>query len=99
MFKATLTLTRKDNSVLWEDPRRSIGAVLDVLSEAANRNISVAESFSPDVLTRKLVWSAPSEEVWDEFSQTFLLRGGKIDDSWYIENDITYEVTRENIDE
>lgn len=99
MFKVTLTMIRNDVSVLWEDPSLSIGNVIDVLTEAANRNISVAESFSKDNLTRQLIWSAPSEEVWDEFSQNFLLRGGKINDSWYVANNITYEITRENINE
>ena len=99
MFRVTLTLNRQDVSTMWEDPSRSIGIVLDVLAEAGKRNISVSETFSTDNLTRQLIWSAPSEEVWNEFSQNFILTDGEIDNSWYDANNITYQITRENINE
>lgn len=99
MFKVTLETTRKDTSVLWEDPSIDISKVFNVLMQASGYGIFVKESLSDDNLTRTLVWTAPSEEGWDEFSAKYILKDGKIDDSWFISNDITFTVTRENIDE
>lgn len=99
MFKVTLETTRKDTSVLWEDPSIDISKVFNVLVQASGYGIQVRESLSDDNLTRTLVWTAPSEEGWDEFSTKYILKDGKIDDSWFISNDITFTVTRENIDE
>lgn len=99
MFKVTLETTRKDTSILWEDPSTDMSKVFNVLAQAARCKIYVRESLSDDNLTRTLIWTAPSEEEWDEFSSQYILKDGKIDDSWFISNDITFTVTRENIDE
>ncbi len=99
MFKVTLATTRENTTVLWQDPTQNYDRLFDVLSEAAKRNITAVELFSSDNLTRKIVWTSPSEEVWNEFSTKFLLKDGKIDDDWFLQNNITYTITRENIDD
>lgn len=99
MFKVTLETTRENTTILWEDPTQNNTQLFDILSQAARRNITAVELFSGDRLTRKIIWTAPSEEVWHEFSSKFLLKDGEIDDTWFRENNINYTITRENIDE
>ncbi len=98
MFKSTLTVTRPNTSILWSDPQEEED-IYRILTEAAKRNITAVQLFSPDLLTMNLIWSAPSEEIWNEFSHNFLRKNGEIDDSWYNSNEMTYKITKENIDE
>ncbi len=97
MYKVTFTLTRPNTTVLWQDPA-SEEDVYEILFEAAKRNITADQNFSADGLTMNIFWTAPSEEVWDEFSLKFLRKNGEIDDTWYNANGITYNITKEYID-
>lgn len=98
MYRVTLKLTRPNTTVFWDDPNSDADLFL-VLSEAAKRNITVVQLFSSDQLSMKIVWTAPSENIWQEFSSNHLQKDGKIDESWWIDNNILYEITKENVNE
>jgi hypothetical protein len=98
MFKVTFSVTRPNTSILWENPEREEDVYV-VLTEAAKRNITAVQLFSSDNLTSKIIWSAPSEEVWEEFSLKYIRKDGKVDDTWINANGMTYEITKEYIDE
>jgi hypothetical protein len=97
MFVVTLKVTRENTTIPWGDPTSEDDLFL-VLSEAAKRNITVVQLFSSDQLTMKLVWTSPSEEIWEEFSVKYLRKDGNIDDSWWIKNNMMHEITKENKD-
>jgi hypothetical protein len=96
MFVVTLKVTRENTTIPWGDPSSDDDLFL-VLSEAAKRNITVVQLFSPDQLSMRIVWTAPSEDIWEEFSNTYLLKDGKIDESWWTENNMLHEITKENV--
>lgn len=96
MFTVTLKVARENTTIPWSDPTSNDDLFL-VLSEAAKRNITAVQLFSSDQLTMKIVWTSPSEEIWEEFSLKYLRKNGEIDDSWWNENNITYEITKENV--
>lgn len=99
MFKVTFIATRENTTTPWGDPDGDENYVFKVLSEAIKRNISVVEFFSLDNLTRRIIWESPTEEAWREFCNNFLHVNGKINDSWYIANNITFKIVEEYIDE
>lgn len=94
MFRFTVTLTRPNTTVPFFNPD-SDADIFDFLSNAARNNVAVVQLFSDDNLTSKIVFSAYSVEEWNNFANEFVFRDGKINDSWYIQNDITYEITEE----
>ncbi len=96
MYRVTLKLTRPNTTVLWDDPTTE-NDPYEVLYQAAKRNISADQQFSEDRLTMSIIWSAPSQEIWDEFSLQYLRKDGEIDDSWYNSNNIFYEIIKEDI--
>lgn len=95
MFRFTVTLTRSNTTVPFINPD-SDADIFDFLSNAAKHNVAVVQLFSDDNLTSKIVFSAYSVEEWNEFANKFIFTDGKINDSWYVKNDIKYEITEEN---
>lgn len=94
MFRFTVTLTRPNTTVPFLNPD-SDADIFAFLSNAAKHNIAVVQLFSDDNLSSKIVFSAYSVEEWNDFANEFLFVNGKINDSWYVQNDITYEISEE----
>lgn len=94
MYRFTLTLTRPNTTVPWFDPQ-SDGDIFEFLSSAAKHNVAVIQQFSDDNLISKIVFSSYTKEDWDNFASKYVFRDGKIGDSWYLLNDISYTTTEE----
>jgi hypothetical protein len=94
MFRYTVTLTRPNTTVPFLNPD-SDADTFEFLSNAAKNNVAVVQLFSADNLTSKIVFSAYSEEEWNDFANQFLFKDGKLNDSWFVQNNITYTITED----
>lgn len=95
MFRYTITLTRENATIYFLNPD-SQDNVFDFLSNAAKHNIAVVQLFSDDNLNSKIVFSAENKEQWEEYANKFVFtKEGKIDDDWYVQNNISYTIEEE----